>query len=204
MARRAAPTLLPSHRALGHHPTGGAYAGTVTTDGGPTGPRVYAHRGMSALAPENTLAAFALCAEHGVRWFELDVDVLADGTVVVVHDTTLDRTTDRGGAYHGLSAADLAGIDCGSWFSAAFAGEPLPTLPQVVALMNESGLNANVELKSTDRRRAGALVAAVARDLEALDPALIARIDGICGGETGGRQGPSVIRDARSGAVLRG
>lgn len=135
-------------------------------------PRVIAHRGMSSLAPENTLAAFRLCAEHGVRWFEFDCDVLADGTVVVIHDETLDRTTDHAGGYHHLAAADLAGIDAGSWFSAEFSGEPLPTLPQVLAVMNELGLDANLELKSSNAGAAHArrLVAAVSRDLESLHP----------------------------------
>lgn len=124
---------------------------------------------MSALAPENTLAAFALCADHGVPWFELDVDVLADGTVVVLHDATLDRTTTLTGPYQGMRYADLRGADAGSWFSPRFAGEPVPTLPQVVDLMNRLGLNANVELKSGPGGRADQLAAAVARDLQALD-----------------------------------
>lgn len=128
---------------------------------------------MSTLAPENTLAAFRLCAEHSVRWFEFDCDLLADGTVVVVHDSTLDRTTSASGGYHALVAADLGAIDAGSWFSPDFAGELLPTLPQVIALMNDLGLDANLEIKSAGAGAAHThrLVAAVARDLEELDPA---------------------------------
>lgn len=135
-------------------------------------PRVIAHRGMSSLAPENTLAAFRLCAEHGVAWFEFDVDVLGDGTVVVVHDDTLDRTTDHRGSYYRLSAADLPAIDAGSWFSPTYEGEALPTLAQVIDLMNELGLNANLELKAgrggADLQRS--LVEGAARELERLDP----------------------------------
>jgi len=86
-------------------------------------PRIIAHRGMSSLAPENTLSAFRLCAAHGVSWFEFDCDVLADGTAVVIHDATLDRTTNQTGDYRALATADLAGIDAGSWFGAGFAGE---------------------------------------------------------------------------------
>ena len=136
-------------------------------------PRIIAHRGMSTLAPENTLAAFRLCADHGVRWFEFDCDVLVDGTVVVVHDSTLDRTTDHTGGYRTLAAADLAGIDAGSWFAPEFAGEPLPTLPEVIALMNELGLDANLEIKSGNDGAAPSrlLLAGIARDLESLDPA---------------------------------
>ncbi|HHW84386.1 MAG TPA: glycerophosphoryl diester phosphodiesterase [Actinomycetales bacterium] len=127
---------------------------------------------MSSLAPENTLAAFRLCAEHGVSRFELDVDLLPDGTVIVIHDNKLDRTTDATGPYTSLTRADLAGIDAGSWFSPEFAGEPIPTLDQVVDLMNEAGLDANVELKAraVPAAQQRALVAAVARELERLHP----------------------------------
>ncbi len=130
-----------------------------------------AHRGMSSLAPENTLAAFRLCADHGVRWFEFDCDVLADGTVVVIHDATLERTTTGRGRVRELMAADLAGIDAGSWFDPRYAGEPVPTLRQVVDLMNETGLNANLELKHTRGEPAAPLLEGVARELERLDPA---------------------------------
>lgn len=88
-------------------------------------------------------------AHRGISWFEFDCDVLADGTAVVIHDATLDRTTNQTGDYRALATADLAGIDAGSWFGAGFAGEPLPTLHQVVELMNEERLNANLELKHT-------------------------------------------------------
>ncbi len=57
--------------------------------------RLIAHRGMSSLAPENTLAAFSLCKEHNIQWFECDVDILKDGTIIVSHDDTLDRCTDK-------------------------------------------------------------------------------------------------------------
>lgn len=135
-------------------------------------PHVIAHRGVSSLAPENTLAAFRMCAEYGVTRFELDVDLLADGTVVVLHDATLDRTTDHTGPYAELTREDLTQIDAGSWFSPEYAEESVPTLDQVVDLMNEAELDANVELKvrrvSAPQQRA--LVTAVARDLELLDP----------------------------------
>lgn len=108
----------------------------------------FAHRGASTLAPENTLAAFRLAAEHGAQWVELDVDTLADGTLVVMHDTTLDRTTNRSGSYKEWTATDLLGVDAGSWFGPEFAGEPLPTLPQCLELLAGAGVNVNVELKS--------------------------------------------------------
>ncbi len=68
---------------------------------------VFAHRGLNTIAPENTMSAFKLAVEHGVQWIETDVDILGDGTVIVCHDTTLDRTTNLTGSYYGLTAADL-------------------------------------------------------------------------------------------------
>lgn len=109
---------------------------------------LFAHRGMSALAPENTLAAFNLCPEYGLSWVEVDVDVLADGTVVVSHDDTLDRCTNRTGSLYDQTFEDLQDIDAGSWFGDNFIGEPLPTFSQFIELVNKHKLNINVEIKS--------------------------------------------------------
>jgi glycerophosphoryl diester phosphodiesterase len=109
---------------------------------------VFAHRGMSALAPENTLSAFALTKDYGIEWIECDVDVLGDGTVVVTHDERLDRCTNQSGLVYEKTAADLKEIDAGSWFSDEFINEPLPTLAQLIDLVNENQLNINVEIKS--------------------------------------------------------
>ena len=99
-----------------------AFAPTGPSAPVPPGTRtVLAHRGASALAPENTLAAYRLAADHGARWVELDVDVISDGTIIVIHDSRLDRTTNRTGPYYGLTAADLPTIDAGSWFHAPAA-----------------------------------------------------------------------------------
>ncbi|PKF50790.1 glycerophosphoryl diester phosphodiesterase [Enterovibrio nigricans] len=109
---------------------------------------LFAHRGMSSLAPENTLAAFSLVKEHGLTWIECDVDVLADGTIVVSHDDTLDRCTDRTGSLYDLTREDLEDIDAGSWFADDFIGERIPTFGQLIALVNVHKLNINVEIKS--------------------------------------------------------
>ncbi|MGF1703135.1 glycerophosphoryl diester phosphodiesterase [Photobacterium makurazakiensis] len=110
--------------------------------------KVFAHRGMSALAPENTLAAFSMCKQYGIQWIECDVDILADGTVVLSHDDTLDRCTDRCGSLYDLTKSDLPSIDAGSWFHDDFINERIPTLEQLVTLANEHKLNLNVEIKS--------------------------------------------------------
>ena len=134
-------------------------------------PIIFAHRGLCRQAPENTMAAFRMAYESGCRWLELDVDILADGTPAVLHDSTLDRTTDRSGSMYKVTAADLAGIDAGAWFGPEYAGERIPTLAEVVRFLNETGMNCNVELKANE---AGAetsltLVGNTLRELENLD-----------------------------------
>lgn len=111
---------------------------------------IIGHRGLSSLAPENTMAAFHSAVDHRVSWVEADVDVIADGTIIICHDSTLDRTTNRTGRYDNLTIADLAGIDAGSWFSSRFEGEPLPALRSLIDLMNETGLKANIEIKPNE------------------------------------------------------
>lgn len=107
-----------------------------------------AHRGMSSLAPENTLPAFSLCHEHNVQWLECDVDILQDGTVILSHDDTLDRCTDRTGRLSEINQSDLLSIDAGSWFGDEYIGERLPTIQQLISLVNDKELNLNIEIKS--------------------------------------------------------
>ncbi|WP_425430621.1 glycerophosphodiester phosphodiesterase family protein [Devosia indica] len=126
---------------------------TVETMPGPRPDQVHAHRGASALAPENTIAAFRKAAEQGAKWVELDVALLSDGTLVVIHDVTIDRTTSGRGALGDMRRADLEGLDAGSWFDVKFVGEPLPTLDAVIAELGKLGLNANVEIKQHAHHR---------------------------------------------------
>jgi glycerophosphoryl diester phosphodiesterase len=112
-----------------------------------TAEEVQAHRGASAVAPENTIAAFRAAQEQGARWVELDVALLGDGTPVVIHDVTLDRTTSGKGSLGEIAAGDLAGLDAGGWFAPQFRGVTLPTLPEVLTALGELGLSVNVEIK---------------------------------------------------------
>ncbi|WP_255371675.1 glycerophosphodiester phosphodiesterase family protein [Cellulosimicrobium sp. CUA-896] len=93
----------------------------------PGTPLVVAHRGNSAVAPQNTLAAFEAAWRGGAGSIELDVQLTADGQVVVIHDDTVDATTDGTGALAGLRLADVRALDAGSWFSPAFVGQRVPT-----------------------------------------------------------------------------
>ena len=94
-------------------------------------PLILAHRGASAHAPENTLAAFELAIEQGADGIELDVKLSADGHVVVIHDPTVDRTTGTRGRVKDMPLRELNSLDAGSFFSGEFKGEKIPTLEEV-------------------------------------------------------------------------
>lgn len=94
-------------------------------------PLILAHRGASAYAPENTLAAFDLAIQQGADGLELDVKLTADGQVVVIHDPTVDRTTGTHGYVKDMSLAELRSLDAGSFFSEKFENERIPTLEEV-------------------------------------------------------------------------
>ena len=110
-------------------------------------PWIIAHRGASAVAPENTLAAFDRAFQDGADGIELDVALTADGVPVVIHDDDLVRTAGVGGKVHMLTLAELRQYSVGSWFGASFASERIPTLVQVLDLARGRGL-VNVEVKS--------------------------------------------------------
>jgi glycerophosphoryl diester phosphodiesterase len=92
------------------------------------GLRVGGHRGSSAIAPENTYASFQQCIKDGGLYTETDVRATSDGAMVLVHDATLDRTTDGAGPVSGMTLAQLRQLDAGSWFGEAFRGERVPEL----------------------------------------------------------------------------
>ena len=154
-------------------------------------PAVIAHRGYSAITPENTLAAMAAGARAGADWVEIDVATSADGVPYVLHDNTVDRTTAGTGALDVLSSSVLDTLEAGSWFSPAFDGQPLPRfsaaldelvrgssdllleikgpetraeLERIIGVVRERGLIGRVLLQSFDEQ--------VLRDSYAIEPAL--------------------------------
>ena len=108
-------------------------------------PLILGHRGASAYAPENTLAAFRLAREQGADGIELDAKLSADGFVVIMHDTTVDRTTNGTGKVSALTYYELRQLDAGSWYDPKFRGEPIPTLEDVFSAVGRD-LLVNVEL----------------------------------------------------------
>lgn len=96
-----------------------------------------AHRGWSGIAPENTLSAIKLALEEPkIHAIEIDIQMTKDGVPVVFHDKILDRTTNGTGALKNKTLAELKALDAGSWFSESFAGEKIPTLEEVLLLVN--------------------------------------------------------------------
>ena len=91
-----------------------------------------AHRGASGNAPENTLVAFKKAIKIGVDAVELDLHGTADGEIVVMHDSTLDRTTNLRGAINNTTLETIRGADAGEWFDTEFTGEPVPTLEEAL------------------------------------------------------------------------
>lgn len=114
---------------------------------------VWAHRGASARAPENTLLAFREAEAAGADGLELDVQLSHDGVPVVLHDETLDRTSDGRGPVAELSLEEIKRLDAGSWFSAAFSGEKIPTLEEVLR-WGGNRLRFNVEIKDSSAAQA--------------------------------------------------
>jgi glycerophosphoryl diester phosphodiesterase len=116
--------------------------------------QVIGHRGAAALAPENTLAGLRKAAALGVRWVEVDVQLTADGVPILIHDFSLERTTDGFGRVSQTQYAKIARLDAGVWFGRAFAGEPVPTLRDAIAAMKDLDLVANFEIKAGPTRAA--------------------------------------------------
>ena len=108
-----------------------------------------AHRGAGKLAPENTLAAFRLGAAYGWRAFECDVKLSADGVCMLLHDDTLQRTSNGEGRAADLPWAALSQLDAGAWHSRQFAGEPLASLAAIARFVQRNALLLNLEIKPT-------------------------------------------------------
>jgi glycerophosphoryl diester phosphodiesterase len=114
---------------------------------------IWAHRGASSEAPENTLASFAAAEDAGADGIELDIHLTRDGVPVVIHDLGVERTTNGRGVVSRLSLRTLRRLDAGSWFGPAFVGEPIPTLEEVLDWADDR-LRLNLEVKDFNAGRA--------------------------------------------------
>lgn len=107
---------------------------------------VIAHRGASAYAPENTLAAFKLAVRQGADALEMDIRLTLDRSLVIIHDRTVDRTTNGSGAVHQLPLAEIKKLDAGMKYDSAFSGEKIPTLQEVFEELKGT-IPLNIEIK---------------------------------------------------------
>ncbi|MEL7977260.1 glycerophosphodiester phosphodiesterase family protein [Isoptericola sp. F-RaC21] len=148
-------------------------------------PVVVAHRGASADAPQNTLAAFDAAGRAGAAMIEIDVHLSADGVPMVIHDGTVDATTDGSGEVRTLTRDELQALDAGAWFGSRFAGQRIPTLSEVLDVVSQHpGLGVLCEYKGRwtaedvaatmrvldDERLAGRLV------VQGFDPTTVAAL----------------------------
>ena len=101
--------------------------------------KIFAHRGSKGTHPENTLTSFKEAVRVGSDGIELDVHLTKDGHLVVIHDETVDRTTNGTGEIRNLTLAKIKAMDAGSWFHNTYAGEKIPTLEEVLLLLKELG-----------------------------------------------------------------
>ncbi len=114
--------------------------------------RVWAHRGASSATPENTAASDEVARRARAEWIENDVQPTKDGVPVILHDDTVDRTTDGTGTVRSMTAAQIAALDAGSWFAPAFAGQRVPTLAQQLDGLKTRGGNLLLEVKGAHTR----------------------------------------------------
>jgi glycerophosphoryl diester phosphodiesterase len=114
-------------------------------------PVVFAHRGASKYAPENTLASFQKALAMGAQALELDITLTRDGELVVIHDDALERTSNGKGLVADLNLTYIKELDAGAWFSTEFAGEKIPTLKEVFQLVQDKAL-INIEIKNAGKR----------------------------------------------------
>ncbi|TCN37718.1 glycerophosphoryl diester phosphodiesterase [Kribbella orskensis] len=114
--------------------------------------RVWAHRGGSSASPENTAASDEVARRARAEWIENDVQPTKDDVPVILHDDTVDRTTDGTGAVRSLTAAQVGALDAGSWFAPAFAGQRVPTLASQLDGLKTRGGNLLLEVKGAHTR----------------------------------------------------
>jgi len=144
-------------------------------------PLLIAHRGLSARYPENTMAAFRAAVGAGAAMLELDVGLSSDDRVVVLHDATLERTTNGTGWLADFPLAHLRKLDAGSWFAPRFAGEKLPTLAEVLDLVRgRCAVNIEIKAEAVSPRPEGGIeekVIALVRDRHMEEEVLVSSFD---------------------------
>jgi Glycerophosphoryl diester phosphodiesterase len=135
--------------------------------------KVFAHRGIPTLAPENTAASFEEVSKNDIEWLETDLSITKDKKIFIIHDDKLDRTTDLTGSIETVMSSEVKQADAGYWFDNKFRGEKIMTLDQLIQFLNNTKINANIELKGVvgpdANELANSLVTQFASALDDLD-----------------------------------
>jgi glycerophosphoryl diester phosphodiesterase len=129
----------------------------------PDDPLIIAHRGQPAEAPEQTLESFTLAIERGAEMIEADVQLTRDGVLAMMHDPTVDRTTDGHGRPADHTWAELQALDAGGWFGPTYAGVRIPSAADTIELARARGVRLCLEVKGRPGREANAIAVALAR-----------------------------------------
>src|SRR5690625_7911098 len=108
---------------------------------------IFAHRGSAGTHPENTMAAYIEAEKVGAEGLEIDVHLTKDDQLAVIHDNTVNRTTNGSGMVRDYTLAELKKLDAGSWFSPRFQQERIPTLQEVLEFIQNNKMILNIELK---------------------------------------------------------
>ncbi|CAL27816.1 truncated glycerophosphoryldiester phosphodiesterase (fragment 1) [Staphylococcus carnosus subsp. carnosus TM300] len=112
--------------------------------------KIYGHRGVPSLAPENTIASYETAAKiPGLKWIEIDVAITEDEQLIIIHDDYLDRTTSISGEISDTSYEIIKNASAGYWFDKKFSEEKVLTFSEFIDVANELKLNVNIELKGT-------------------------------------------------------
>lgn len=138
---------------------------------------IIAHRGFSEVAPENTLVALEAAIRAEADAVEFDVHTASDGTPVLLHDETLERTTSGTGRVSARSPGELASLDAGSWFGVEFAGEPVPTLRQAMLTLQGRVQRVYLEVKGMRQPHDVMLILSVVRDVAMLHRTVFISMD---------------------------
>lgn len=109
--------------------------------------KIFAHRGIPAKLPENTMRGFQYVADSGAMWIETDVAITKDGQLILMHDDFLDRTTDKTGEITAMTWEEMADADASATYAKKFRGEHIPTMDEFTTFINDHGMNVNFELK---------------------------------------------------------
>lgn len=146
-------------------------------------PNLIAHRGASQYAPENTLIAMKLAEQMNVTWVEFDVQFSGSDDLVVIHDWTVNRTTDGSGLVLDLTTRQLRSLDAGGWYAPEYKNTKIPLLSEMLTTLSELNLGFNLEIKCHDHqaeRIASEVVTEIARMQTSLPPFMISSFNYPC------------------------